>query len=575
MLERRVTSLPQFFAIPQYCGRGNMTGPVLEEFSLEASKKAARTRGARDVTAQNLKRMLHDGGEIAVLDVREEGMFAKRHMLLACTAPLSQLELRAPLLVPRRNARVVVLDGGDGLAQRAADVLLRNGYTDVAILTGGIEAWAAAGYEIYSGVNVPSKAFGEYVEHHYATPRMDAADIKGKVERGEKIVILDSRPLHEYKKVSIPGGIDCPGAELAYRAHDLIGSPDTLVVVNCAGRTRSIIGAQSLINAGIPNRVVALKNGTMGWHLAGFQVAKDQDLIAPAPTATGLRKARESAARVAKRFGVQYINVAKVTQFAREMDKRTLYVFDVRSPEEYAEGRLHSTVSAPGGQLVQTTDSYAGVRNSRIVLVDDHGVRATMTASWLIQMGWKEVYVVKDALSSGPLLKGPAQPEVLGLSKLKNDLLAPAALKRELDRGTATVIDLDSKPRYGEGHIPGAWYAIRANLAANLKKIPTPQTIVLTSADGIVAQLAAPEVAQLTGAPVKVLSGGTAAWKREGLPLEQGLTNLTDTIDDVWVRAHDRTENREQAMKDYLTWEVDLITQIGRDDDVEFRHFPA
>ena len=534
-----------------------------------------RTRGAPAVSAQKLKRMLHDGGEIAVLDVREEGMFAKRHMLLACTAPLSQLELRAPLLVPRRSARVVLVDDDDGLAQRATDVLIRNGYTDVAVLTGGVAAWAAAGYEIYSGVNVPSKAFGEFVEHHYQTPRMEAADIKAKVERGDKIVILDSRPLPEYKKVSIPGGIDCPGAELAYRAHDLIGTPDTLVVVNCAGRTRSIIGAQSLINAGIPHKVVALKNGTMGWHLAGFQVAKDQDLIAPAPTATGLRKARESAARVARRFGVQYINVAKVAEFAREMDQRTLYVFDVRSPEEFAEGHLHSTISAPGGQLVQTTDSFAGVRNSRIVLIDDHGVRATMTASWLIQMGWKEVYVVKDALSSGPLLKGPAPVEVLGLAKIKPDLIAPAALAREVETGSVTVLDLDSKPKYGEGHIPGAWHAIRANLAANLQKIPQPASFVLTSADGIVAQLAAPEVAQLTGAPVKVLSGGTAAWQRESLPLEQGLTHLTDTIDDVWVRAHDRTENREQAMKDYLTWEVDLITQIGRDDDVEFRHFPT
>ncbi|MDB5810427.1 MAG: thiosulfate sulfurtransferase, partial [Betaproteobacteria bacterium] len=338
------------------------------------------------------------------------------------------------------------------------------------------------------------------VEHHYETPRMDAADIKAKVERGEKIVILDSRPLPEYKKVSIPGGIDCPGAELAYRAHDLIGPPDTLVVVNCAGRTRSIIGAQSLINAGIAHKVVALKNGTMGWHLAGFEVAKDQDLIAPAPTATGLRKARECAARVAKRFGVQYINVAKVAEFAREMDKRTLFMFDVRSPEEFADGHLHSTVSAPGGQLVQTTDSFAGVRNSRIVLIDDHGVRATMTASWLIQMGWKEVYVVKDALSSGPLLKGAAPVEALGLNKLRCETIAPAALARELDG--ITVIDLDSKPRYGEGHIPGAWHAIRANLAANLQKIPEPQTIVLTSADSIVAQFAAPEVVQLTTSPV-------------------------------------------------------------------------
>ena len=280
---------------------------------------------------------------------------------------------------------------------------------------------------------------------------MEAAAIKARVERGDKAVILDSRPLAEYKKVSIPGGIDCPGAELAYRAHDLIGTPDTLVVVNCAGRTRSIIGAQSLINAGIPHKVVALKNGTMGWHLAGFTVAKDQDLIAPPPTATGLRKAREAAARVAKRFGIQSINVATVTQFAREMDKRTLYLFDVRGPDEYLEGHLHSTVSAPGGQLVQTTDSFAATRNARICLIDDHGVRATMTASWLIQMGWKEVYVVKDALSSGPLLKGPAPLEVLGLTKLRcSEAIAPAVLAQELATGNITVIDLD---KIGRAHV--------------------------------------------------------------------------------------------------------------------------
>ena len=375
--------------------------------------------------------------------------------------------------------------------------------------------------------------------------------------------------------MSIPGGIDCPGAELAYRAHDLIGSADTLVVVNCAGRTRSIIGAQSLINAGIPNRVVALKNGTMGWHLAGFQVAHGQDLIAPAPTASGLRKARQAAARVAQRFGVKYIDVAQVAKFAREMDRRTLYLFDVRSPEEYAAGHLHSTVSAPGGQLVQTTDSLAGVRNSRILLIDDHGVRATMTASWLIQMGWQEVYVVKDALASGPLHKGAAPIEVLGLDRIRCEAISPAALKRELEREAVTVLDFDSKPRYGEGHIPGAWHVIRASLAANLGTIPRSRPLVLTSADGIVAQLAAAETAVLTNMPVRVLAGGTGAWRREQLPVEQGLTRLTDSIDDVWVRAHDRTENREQAMQEYLTWEVDLITQIGRDDDVEFRHFPA
>ena len=523
-------------------------------------------------TAQDIKRMLHDGDEVAVLDVREEGIYAKRHLLLGVSAPLSQLELRVPLLVPRRTTRIALIDDNDGLAQRAAEKLLQYGYSDVRVVMGGVDAWAAAGYEIYSGVNVPSKAFGEFVEHQYNTPRMEPTEVKARLDRGEKIVIVDSRPLSEYKRVSIPGGIDCPGAELAYRVHDLVDSPDTLVVVNCAGRTRSIIGAQSLINAGIPNRVVALKNGTMGWHLAGFQVAKDQDLIASPPSADGIAKGKAVAARVAKRFGVLTIDVAQVKKFANEKD-RTLYVFDVRSPEEYQAGHLPGTLSAPGGQLVQTTDSFVGVRNARIALVDDHGVRATMTAHWLIQMGWEQVFVVNGALDSAPLEKGAGPAEVLGLDAIQCDRIAPAALQKALTGGDVNVVDLDSKPKYADGHIPGAWHAIRANLAANLKKLPPAATLVLTSPDGVLATLAAPEAAQLTKAKVKVLAGGTAVWRKAGQALEQGETRLTDDSDDVWVRAHDRKENREQAMKDYLTWEVDLITQIGRDDDVHFRTF--
>ncbi|MGH8617746.1 MAG: rhodanese-like domain-containing protein [Burkholderiales bacterium] len=525
-------------------------------------------------TAQDVKRMLHDGGEVAVLDVREEGIYAKRHLLLGVSAPLSQLELRVPLLVPRRATRIVLIDDNDGLAQRAEGKLLHYGYTDVQVMQGGIEAWASAGYEIYSGVNVPSKAFGEFVEHHYNTPRMEPTEVKAKLDRGEKLVILDSRPLTEYQRVSIPGGIDCPGAELAYRVHDLVDSPDTLVVVNCAGRTRSIIGAQSLINAGIPNRVVALKNGTMGWHLAGFQVAKDQALIAPPPGPQGLAKAKAVAARVAKRFGVQAIDVAQLKKLAKEKD-RTLYVFDVRSPDEYHVGHLPGTLSAPGGQLVQTTDSFVGVRNARIALVDDHGVRATMTAHWLIQMGWKQVFVVNGALDSAPLEKGPGPLEALGLDAVRCENIEPAALQQMLAIGGVNVVDLDSKPKYAADHVPGAWHAIRANLAANLKKLPPAATLVLTSPDGVLATLAAPEAATLTTAKVKVLAGGTAAWRKAGQALEQGETRLTDDSDDVWVRAHDRKSDREQAMKDYLTWEVDLITQIGRDDDVAFRHFPA
>ncbi|MDP2707663.1 MAG: rhodanese-like domain-containing protein [Burkholderiales bacterium] len=525
------------------------------------------------ISAQQLKSMLHDGAEIAVLDVREEGVFAKRHLLLAASVPLSRLEARVPQLVPRRAVRIVICDGGEGLAQRAAAKLTQHGYRAERVLAGGVDAWADQGYEIYSGVNVPSKAFGEFVEHVENTPRMAAQEVKARVDAGEKVVILDSRPLAEYRNMSIPGGIDCPGAELVYRVHDIAEAPDALVVVNCAGRTRSIIGAQSLINAGIRNRVVALKDGTMGWHLAGFELARGQNLLAPQPTPQGLVQAQQAAARVARRFGVRTIDVATVAKLAQEMERRTLYLFDVRSPEEYAAGHLHSTVNAPGGQLVQATDAFAATRNARIVLIDDNGVRATMTASWLIQMGWQDVYVVKDALKSGPLLAGSSSPEVLGLEQVQCDYITARELQRELDAGNATVIDFDTSLRYRDSHIPGAWFAIRANLEHNLAQIPAGKLLVLASPDGIIAQLAAPEAALLTQTPIKVLRGGTDSWRAAGLPVETGMTQLADSTDDVRYRPYDRTDKIEEAMKDYLNWEVNLVQQIARDDDVNFRTF--
>src|SRR5262245_28271106 len=526
------------------------------------------------VTAKTLKAMLRDGDEIAVLDVREEGVFARRHMLLASNAPLSRLELRVPRLVPRRSTRLILVDAADDRSQRAADVLSASGYTQIHILTEGIEGWAAAGYPVYSGMNVPSKAFGEFVEHHYGTPHIDARELQARVEAGEKLVLLDSRPLPEYRKMSIPGGIDCPGAELVYRVPDLVKSPDALVVVNCAGRTRSIIGAQSLINAGIPNKVVALKNGTMGWHLAGFKLAHNQDEIAPAPGLAGLSHARKSARRVAKRFGVQYVTVAQVREFGRQLDRRTLYLFDVRSPEEYEAGHLHSTISAPGGQLVQATDSYMATRNARVLLIDDNGVRATMTASWLIQMGWKEVYVVKEALASGLPHQGQGPIEVLGLDNTACELISAAALEQALKERCAVVLDFDVSLKYRDGHIPGAWLSIRANVRENLKKIPSAEMTVLTSSDGIIARLAAREVARLTDSSVVVLQGGTGAWRDAGLPLESGLDRLVDTTEDAWYRPYDRVANVEEAMKDYLSWEIDLVKQIEQDEDASFLHFP-
>jgi rhodanese-related sulfurtransferase len=515
--------------------------------------------------------MLRAGAELALFDVREEGEFAEGHLFWANSLPLSRLEMRISALAPRCSAPVVVMDGGDGaVARRAARRLAHAGYRDISILAGGLAAWRAEGYEVFTGINVPSKAFGEIVEHHDGTPRMEAAEIAALAASGGRMVILDSRPMDEYRKMNIPGGVDCPGAELVHRIFEVAPDPGTFVVVNCAGRTRSIIGAQSLINAGVPNRVVALKNGTMGWHLAGLQLERGATRHAPEPGPAAKARARAAADAVARRFALTFVDRAALAAFEEESDRRTLFRFDVRDPREYEAGHLPGFRSAPGGQLVQATDRYVGTLGARIVLACDTGTRSIMTASWLHQLGW-EVHVLDRALEGQDLVTGPEPVHVPGLGAIACDFVDPAALKAMLDAGTACVVDLDTSLRYRDGHVPGASWAIRGRLDRALARLPAGRTIVLTSSDGVLARLALPELATRDA---RVLLGGTRGWKAAGMALESGATALADEAIDVWYRPYDKEAGVEQAMKGYLDWEVDLVAQVERDGDTRFRLSP-
>ncbi len=525
----------------------------------------------KHVNARELKRQLHDSGEIAVLDAREEGVFGRRHLLMASCVPLSRLELLIDDLVPRRGARVVWSDAGDGSALRAAERMGALGYRDVAVLDGGIGAWEAAGYRAYSGVHVPSKAFAEVVEHEAGTPYLSAPELKSLIDGGADIAIFDSRSYEEYHNNSIPTAISVPGAELIYRFKDMVPSPDTTVIVNCGGRTRSIIGAQSLRNAGFPNKIMSLKDGTMAWHLAGYGVVNGATRRPPEVSDAGRQVATEAAARVAARCDIRRIDKATLSAWRAEADRRSLYVLDVRTPEEYEAGHLAGARSAPGGQLVQETDAHIAIWNARIVLVDDNGVRATMTASWLKQMGWNDVDVLIAAPTDGDWIAGPHKPHVLGLDGVTVDTIQPTELQDRLAASGIIVVDLDTSRRYAQGHIPGAWFAIRSQLPGALAKLPVAEAIVLTSPDGALAQLAAADLMGRAPAPAMVLAGGTQAWNAAGLPLETGASRMASEPEDVVLSARERGQDREEAMREYLAWEIDLINQMATDDDQRFR----
>ena len=289
------------------------------------------------LTVQQVKAMLKSGEVFAFFDVREEGEFSiKGHPLFATPLPLSRLEPRAFALLPDPDTRIVLMDSGEeGQIRWAAPIappraLSQMGYTNLAVVKDGLKAWRDAGYEVFTGVNVPSKAFGEVVEHDNDTPRIDAADVQKLLDSRADMVILDSRPMPEFNNMSIPGGVDCPGAELVYRVKDFAPSPDTLVVVNCAGRTRSIIGAQSLINAGLPNKVMALKNGTMGWHLAGLTVARGETKSFGPQGPEAAKFAQNAAATVASRMGIKKIDMAGL-EGARSQGRPALQARRARS----------------------------------------------------------------------------------------------------------------------------------------------------------------------------------------------------------------------------------------------------
>lgn len=525
-----------------------------------------------ELTYADVRAALLAREEIALLDVREEDPFAQTHPLWAANLPLSRVEIDAWARIPRRDTRIVVygVHDGEDLAPRAASVLRKLGYTDVNLLAGGLDGWIAAGGEVFRDVNVPSKAFGEWVEGLRHTPSLSAQEVQALLDADADVVVVDARRFDEYQTMNIPGSTSVPGAELVLRVRELAPDPATRVIVNCAGRTRSIIGTQSLVNAGLPNPVAALRNGTIGWTLAGQSLERGADRRHPATVCEAtLAVAREGARAVADRAGVRRVALEDVPSL--NAPGRTVYRFDVRTPEEYAAGHLPEFANAQGGQLVQETDHQAPVRGAWIVLADDDGVRADMTGSWLAQMGWT-VYVVEPhsaharSAQGGWPLHTPSAPDVATVT--------PALLARWLDEaapGQIAVLDFTSGVNYVKRHIPGAWFVIRARLAEALRIIGPVQRYVLTCGSSLLARFAAADLRRLTDAEIVVLDGGTQAWINAGLPLASGETHLASARDDRYRRPYEGTDNAAEAMQAYLDWEFGLVEQLHRDGTHHFQ----
>jgi rhodanese-related sulfurtransferase len=519
------------------------------------------------VEAGTLKAWLSDGSEIALLDVREHGQYGAGHPFFAVPLPYSRFEPGLPALAPNPAVRLVLCDGGDGVAERAARRAEAMGYANVGTLAGGVEGWRAAGYTLFAGVNVPSKTFGELVEEQCHTPHVTAAALKAMQDAGEDIVILDGRTFAEFQRMSIPGGISCPNGELVLRVGTLAPDPGTRIVVNCAGRTRSIIGAQTLIDFGISNPVFALENGTQGWFLAGLQLDHGASRRCGAtPASADLDDLRRRARALAEARGAGYVRLEEVAAWQADR-ARTTYLLDVRTPEEVATRPAPGFAHAPGGQLVQATDHWIGVRGARVVLLDDEAVRAPITAQWLRQQG-HEAYVLQGGIDAAAKLARPGGPSELPLPD--PEPIAPGALAEGLRQGGVRLIDLRPSMSYRKEHIDGAAWSIRPRIAA---AIADPmQTAVLVSDQPGVAALAALDLRAAGLREVRLLAGGHEAARAAGLPVAATPDAPVDAdcIDFLFFTAA-RHDGDAEAARRYLAWEMGLIAQLDAQERGTFR----
>ena len=530
------------------------------------------------IDAATAKAWLSDGAEIAFLDVREPGQYGEGHPFFAIPLPYSVFELRLPDLAPNPAVRLVLLDDGDEVAVRAAGRAEAMGYTHVHFVRGGAGGWKRAGFTLFAGVNVPSKTFGELIEHQRHTPRITAGELDRLRKSGEKLVIVDGRPLAEYGRMNIPGGVCCPNGELALRIGELVRDADTRIVVNCAGRTRSIIGAETLRALGLPNPIAALENGTQGWFLAGLQLengsARTHSGARPSDDVLAARAARLRAA--AEHSGAGFADRARVAGWLAETG-RTTFLLDVRSPEEHAARSIEGAVPAPGGQLIQATDQWVGVKGARLVLIDDDGVRAPMVAQWLAQLG-HETWVLDGGAEAATGLRQTQRP-VPGLEVLP--AVSATAVVEAMRRGVP-LLDLRASAAYRAGHVAGARWSIRprldgvkpgaANSGSGSGSGSGSISEILVAGPRDEVAVAARDLVEAGWTSVRHLDGGPVEWTAAGLDV---VTSPADPPDseriDFLFFVHDRHDGNAAAARRYLEWETGLLAQLDEQERSVFR----
>ena len=525
------------------------------------------------ITPADLRNVQESESPHALIDVRERGEYALDQIFGAVPVPRGQLEMKIPAIVPWFDAPVIVYCDDGFRSARAAETLEQIGYQRVSVLQGGIDAWKAAGFETVYGVNVIGKDYGEKVAVRDGIVQLTPEQVREMQER-DKVFVLDSRTREEFEKSHVPGAFSVPGGELPVHVLTLLEQPenqDAKVVVNCAGRTRSILGADVLRRMGL-NQVYALENGTMAWTMAGLELEHGpaQDLNLPR-SEQAWQRAAEFASNMADEANVSGISVSELQR--AQASAGWHYVVDVRLPEEYESGHVPGAVSCPGGQLANALDEYIGLRQARPVCVSNDETRAKIGAALCKRIGYSDIVYLKGGMEAwraagGDIVSGHESPRIPGLDEIRGaiDEVSPAELSALLGSATAPwIIDVRRSSEYAGGHVEGSTWVPRGDLERRIERhISEPnQPIVVISNRGERATFAVRTLHALGYGNVAVLAGGLDAWRQDGFDLVEGLDGADVSLQeakedaDLVNRPSALARNRDDMVA-YLEWETRL-----------------
>ncbi len=507
-----------------------------------------------------LKQLLDEGAYIALFDVRDPVEVERSHIFGMTNLPRGRLESRVRDLVPDSETAIVLCcDGSSGRAELAAATLKGLGYGNVACLQGGMQAWEQQGGQMVSGSNVPSKRYGEAVLHQFNVPMISAAALKAASATGTKIVICDIRTPEEHATQCIPGAIGVPGFDMAAHARDLSDRYE-LVVVHCAGRTRSIIAARTLQELGIEN-AVALENGTMGWLLSGLDLEQGSQAQIGQPADGSVAYAELHARQLADAEGIKQIDGDQLERLLRRRGENH-YVFDVRRVDDYRKGHISGSIALPGGQAVQRTDDFIALKQAPIVLIGERDAQSCLAGIWLRRMGCTDVSILQGGITAWTaqgraLVQGGRKATPAGYHEACSQVQFVSAneLKQRLDAKAVHLFDVDHSVHFRKCHVPGAQWMARSLLEAEMSACLPDRTapVALCSKDGVQSALAGAILVAMGYTGVLCLQGGTQAWDAAGYPVERGgLAPQDDELLPPYQRGR-------QAMQDYIAWEKLLV----------------